>query len=311
MFKRHKMDFFIKSNELRAELRTNYPDGIYTLDLIHYGKRRATTRDHALGQVGERVILYNSLNPDCIEAIVEITEIEQLNIQTSEDAELWSQKEGWSVNYLLENQHLWNKWQTTFELVNHSNLQTGHTPNPTPVEGDKMSSKNEESLLEEYKSCDELVGRLDVLIWQMAALIFPITLAGLTYFGVSTNHTVDQFIILVVVGVGAVTLILTWYFLSRQWYAYQLLAFYRMREIESNLDLWHYRYAAFIRLPGKKRKLHLESISEDEKEKFQKIESAFGKFSHFGLHRSLAFITLIFVIGWMALVIREVILTFL
>jgi integrase len=40
------------------------------------------------------------------------------------------------------------------------------------------------------------------------------------------------------VGIGSITLLITWYLLSRQWYGYQAIAFYRMREIETDLGLW-------------------------------------------------------------------------
>lgn len=174
-----------------------------------------------------------------------------------------------------------------------------------------MTSENQTPLLEEYKSCDALVGRLDTLMWQLAAIIFPISLAGLTFFGVSSNHTADQFATLVVVGTGSVALILTWFFLSRQWYGYQKLAFYRMREIEAALGLWHYRYAGFIRLSGEKRKPYLEQIDEQEKTRFYQLSGFMGDFPHFGLRRSITIITILFVAGWLTLVIREFILTFL
>ena len=88
-------------------------------------------------------------------------------------------------------------------------------------------------LIEEYKGCDEKVSRLDSLIWQTASVIFPISLAGFGYYGIATKHTYDQFIALLAVGIGSITLLLTWFFLARAWYGYQALAFYRMREIET------------------------------------------------------------------------------
>lgn len=117
MLRHHKMDFFMENHELRAQLRDEYPQGIYTLDLIRDGKRTATTRPYPLGQEGEQVILYNSRDPQCKEVTVEITSTEQLNIRTLQETELWSSKEGWSVEYLSRNPHLCKEWQTTFRVV--------------------------------------------------------------------------------------------------------------------------------------------------------------------------------------------------
>ena len=65
MIKRHIMDFFINNSQLRDELKTAYQNGIYTLDLIRDGKRTATTRSRPLGNIGDRIFLYNSKNPEC------------------------------------------------------------------------------------------------------------------------------------------------------------------------------------------------------------------------------------------------------
>lgn len=290
MVKRHKMDFFMDNDQLRGELRDLYPNGIFTLDLIREGKRTATTRSHPIGEIGERVILYNSNNPECGQVIVEVDKTERLDIDTTEECENWSRREGWSVEHLEKNPGLKTQWQTTFHVV--------------------YEYASETALLEEYKSCDELVGRLDPLIWQMASILFPITLAGLTYFGVHEPQTLEQFIVMSTVGLGAITFILTWFYLSRQWYGYQKLAFNRMREIEAELGLWHYRYANFIRLNAKRRKFHLEKSTNEEKERFIALGKSFGPFPHFGLRRSMAVVTAIFVIGWVALIAREAYLLF-
>ena len=282
MIKRHKMDFFIDNDRLRDEMRDLYPSGVFTLDLIRDGKRTATTRSHPLGEIGERIILYNSQNSQCGQVIVEIDKTERLNINTTEESEDWSRKEGWSVEQLEKNSGLRTQWQTTFHVVHEY--------------------ASEAALLDEYKSCDELVGRLDTLIWQMASILFPITSAGLTYFGVSIQHTVEQFIVMATVGLGAIALILIWFFMARQWYEYQKLAFTRMRDIEADLGLWHYRYANFIRLSAKRRKLHLEKSTDEEKERFVALGRSFGSFPHFGLRRSMAVVTAIFVIGWIVLI---------
>lgn len=289
---RHKMDFFMKSEQLREELKNIYPNGIYTLDLIKDGKRTATTRSHPIGVKGEQVILYNSGRPECGEITVEIDNVEQLDIHTPGDCEAWSRKEGWSVEYLQENPELKTQYQTTFHVTNKE-------------ESVPVKTASEIALLEEYKSCDALVGRLDTLIWQMASIVFPITLAGLSYFGVSLGHSLSEFAVVAIVGYGAIALLLTWYFLAQRWYRYQQIAFFRMREIETITNMWHYRYAGFLRLSNSKKDEHLEKSSAEENARLIYMSGSVKPLPNFGLRRSMAIVTAIFIIGWMALIILE------
>lgn len=175
-----------------------------------------------------------------------------------------------------------------------------------------MATKDKQVLLEEYKICDSTVNRLDNLIWQMASILFPITLAGLAYFGLSAQHTFSQFIVLVVVALGSVILTLNWYFLSRQWAGYQKIAIYRMREIEHELgSIWLYRYSNFIRLDKNSRNnLLRKTKTEAEKQKLEKVGGFFYSFPFYGLFKSMKILTTLFVFAWLVLIIREVYLVF-
>lgn len=82
-----------------------------------------------------------------------------------------------------------------------------------------------------------------------------------------------------------------------------------MREIENELRLWHYRYAWFIRL-SERRKAILEKAKPEEVERFQRLDEAFRGFPHFGYSRSRTMISAAFVLGWAAVVICEIVLTF-
>lgn len=174
----------------------------------------------------------------------------------------------------------------------------------------KSSSINEDALLEEYRSCDERVGRLDSLMWQTAAIIFPISLAGFAFFGVLTTQSKGQFLITLAAGIGSIALLLTWFQLSKQWYVYQRIAFYRMREIEPILGLWQYRYAAFVRASRIEREAFLQTLNDSEKDRFRELDSAFVVFHRIGLQRAMRVITILFIAGWVALIFREFFLAF-
>ena len=142
-----------------------------------------------------------------------------------------------------------------------------------------MTPEYQAALLEEYRGCDNQVTRMDNLIWQTASVVFPITLAGFAYFGSSTVHTPDQFAIVAAVAIGSMTLLVTWFLLSRAWYGYQSVAYFRLREIETELGLWHYRYSLFVRESPKNRRVAIEQIQDEEmKERFQRLENKIRTF---------------------------------
>lgn len=115
--KKREMNFFMENHQLREEHRPHYPDGVYTLDLIRDGKRFATTRGEALGEVGETVLLFNIDKPEMETVAVKITGVEILSGRSQEQAEIWSQKEGWSVKFYISNENLDLAVQTSFEVV--------------------------------------------------------------------------------------------------------------------------------------------------------------------------------------------------
>lgn len=165
-------------------------------------------------------------------------------------------------------------------------------------------------LLEEYKSCDERVGRLDGLMWQTAAIVFPISLAGFAFFGIIPAHSREQFLVILAAGIGSIALLTTWLLLSIRWYGYQKLAFYRMREIEPVLGFWQYRYAAFIRLASSERAIALEEMNQAEQKRFKDLGESYGEFPRFGLGRAIRLITILFILGWIALIVREFLIVF-
>ena len=173
-----------------------------------------------------------------------------------------------------------------------------------------MSSDRENILLQEYILCNEQIGRLDSLIWQTASLLFPITLAGFAFFGTLSKHTAEQFFTLLAVAIGSITLLVIWHSLTRLWFRFQSIAFYRIQELESELGLWRFRYSAFLGKPSPKRKAELAEMDVDVHARFQKLENRFGNFRGIGLRHSATSMTIIFILGWVGLVIREYFLTF-
>jgi hypothetical protein len=174
-----------------------------------------------------------------------------------------------------------------------------------------LSEEKKEVLLQEYDLCDKHIGRLDTLIWQTASLIYPISLAGFTYFGIASTHTPDRFFAVLAVGIGSVTLLVIWYMLSRLWFRFQSIAFYRMVEIEDEIEyMWRFRYSSFMGKPNTQRKKAFKKMDDEEQSRYQKLDNLMGDFRGIGLRPAAAYVTLIFVFGWVATIIREYVITF-
>jgi len=156
-----------------------------------------------------------------------------------------------------------------------------------------FQTKPQDVLIEEYKICDLTVSRLDSLIWQMASILFPITLAGLAYFGVNPSHTTSELFTLVTIAIGSSILLLNWWLLSRHWASYQKVTIYRMREIELEIGAWLYRYTNFVRLEKKDRDYRIKITTNiEEQNRLKKLNDFFGKFPYFGLFRSMRIVTI-------------------
>lgn len=173
-----------------------------------------------------------------------------------------------------------------------------------------MAAHREEVLLEEYRGSYDKIGRVDSLVWQMAALMFPLILAAMAYFGTQSDHTVEQLVIVVLVAGGSLTLTLTWCFLALQWHGYQRIAYYRMREIETELGMRHYLYAGYMSLSRSRRSRRIaELVTDSDQEAWSKMEKEVGDFPHIGLRGAVRVITMVVSLGWIFVMVRELVLT--
>ena len=171
--------------------------------------------------------------------------------------------------------------------------------------------KKQDLLLEEYKLCKSRVARIDSMIWQIAGIVFPITLAGLGILGAVSQHNVETFFTVLVTGIGSICLLLTWYFISQRWYVHQKITIYRIIEIESQLGFWIFRYNRYLRLSQVEQKKFLETLSSKEKEQLKELTIKHSDlFPKFTFRHSRTAITALFIFGWVTLIIREMIITF-
>ena len=116
---------------------------------------------------------------------------------------------------------------------------------------------------------------------------------------------------LLAVAVGSIKLMVIWYLLSRLWFRFQSTAFYRMVEIEEESGvIWRFRYSSLLGMPNRRRKKALDDMGDEKQSRFKKLDERIGDFRGVGLRPAVAYVTSIFILGWLAIIIRKYILTF-
>ena len=105
------MHYKMPPNSVRQDLRAQYPNGTTTAQLMADGHRTATTR-RAFGEVGDTFTVGG--------VKYRITALEQVDMDTAEGREKWSQREGWDADYARKTfaaQVRTGAVQTVFERV--------------------------------------------------------------------------------------------------------------------------------------------------------------------------------------------------
>jgi hypothetical protein len=168
-----------------------------------------------------------------------------------------------------------------------------------------MSDDDKTLLLEEYKICHERIGRFDTIIWQIAAVIFPLSLAGIFYFGTSEIHSSERFLVVFASAAGSTSIILSWHFLSREWIKYQYITLRRAREIEGDLNFWTYRYTNYVSSSKIQRRRIEDLCDDEEKIIYFRLNKDYKVSSFIGYPRIMMTVVYVFIIGWIGVILRE------
>lgn len=110
------MRYSMEANAVRPDLRSKFPKGTTTLELVQQGHRTATTRAK-FGKVGDVFTMAG----DATGQQYLITGIAKPDLSTAAGRAAWEAKEGWSLNYIDSNPKLKgqvyssNSVQTTFK----------------------------------------------------------------------------------------------------------------------------------------------------------------------------------------------------
>jgi hypothetical protein len=149
-----------------------------------------------------------------------------------------------------------------------------------------------EFLIEEYKLCHDYATHMNSITWQMAAVLFPVSLAGLAFmFSISSNPGLLRLMLVVVVSSISITTLWAWLQLFMRWFSYEQIAFYRMAEIEEELGLWLVRYGEALR----------KAEHTLTKERYKRLTVKFAQFPRKGTREIVRLVVSVLIAGWVIL----------
>lgn len=134
------------------------------------------------------------------------------------------------------------------------------------------TQEHQSRLLVEYEVAHSKVAKWDNATWQSAAIFLSASLAGFVVVAQISDFSIYRTFLVCIIGLTAIFVLSGWFRLIQRWHRYKRITYYRIREIERELDLWQNRYILHLSLRTKGRNLEVES--EAEKERLRKLEKS-------------------------------------
>src|SRR5207248_3131579 len=94
------------------------------------------------------------------------------------------------------------------------------------------------------------------------------------------------------------------------WERYKRVMYYRMREIEQDLDLWKNRYFEHLHIRKVMKGQGLSTSSENDKARLQRLEQAFPEFPGRTTNFLMRMTAVGLIIVWVGLLLLETVFTF-
>lgn len=125
------------------------------------------------------------------------------------------------------------------------------TAQESPAENQITSNRpdfHEEALLKEYELSRNNADSLEASIWNTAAILVTGSIAGLALLGgtIPDNPKPYDYLLRAAIGALSIVLVYWWKKMASVWYFIQNMLYFRIVEIEEELDLYSESYIAYI-----------------------------------------------------------------
>ena len=178
------------------------------------------------------------------------------------------------------------------------------------IKDDLNQSEKTLHLIEEYKVCHNRIGRFDDIVWKIAAVILPLSLAGIVYFGASASYSLDRLITVLLFAVGSTILMYLWLRIALEWISFQKISLHRIREIEKELGLWTYRYTKFVSANSSEREMIQADSGSKDTNVYKLLASRHKPLSYIGYTKTIRIFVATLICGWIVVLIKESLMTY-
>jgi len=141
----------------------------------------------------------------------------------------------------------------------------------------QVSTEKRRTLEIEYGAALNMLQMLNSQIWHTFAVVSTLALAGLAFVGQFKANATGKvtWLTSVTVGLAMVTILLGWLALANRWWAYALIQFHRMAEIETKLGMYLIRETFWVR---NHTKLQVDELNDEERVHYESIHKSFSEF---------------------------------
>lgn len=174
----------------------------------------------------------------------------------------------------------------------------------------ETTPEHQSALLAEYEIAQQNVWKWDNATWQTAAIFLSASLAGFIVITQTPDSSPYKPAIVFILGLSSILVLLGWFAIIQRWDASKRVLFFRLREIEQELGLWKNRYLEHLTLIKILKSQGLKILSDDDKERLQRLEQAFPKYPGISVNSLIKIIVTGIIIGWISLIIFEIIFIF-
>jgi hypothetical protein len=105
-----------------------------------------------------------------------------------------------------------------------------------------------EILLKEYELCTNDANHLEEVIWTTAGILFTASIAGIGVLGgtVPASPKPYDYLLRITLSILSIIFLWSWKAIASRWYSIQRMMYYRIVEIEEELEMYKERYVSYL-----------------------------------------------------------------
>ncbi len=167
-----------------------------------------------------------------------------------------------------------------------------------------LGDENEMKLMAEYKACLDDVTQLDSDMWQSSYVFLGGSVIGIPVLLKIQAQSNLELILFFGISIFGISLIYIWHNLCSAWLRIMHIDFYRMVEIERQVDLWRERYIHYL-----DQHEDFQPRDEEEDDQLKGLDQIFNVGKHIkgppGVRKILGYVRNLFIGWWLILMVKQ------